>query len=301
MVPEIQPAPGLILSRIVHGQMRLSEWNLSPEALYALVQTLMEWGITTFDHADIYGNYTCEARFGEMLRHHPEIRPEIQLVTKCGIRLLTDHNPGLKIKHYEYSREHILASVHQSLQNFHTDYIDLLLLHRPAPFFQPEDVAFAFDQLKHSGKVRFFGVSNFTPGQFDMLQSYLDFPLVTNQIEISPWNLEHFDNGNMDFCLKKRMNPMAWSPLAGGKGMQQGDEKSQRLRIVFEQLCTEYEVREPEKMIYAWLLTHPAGILPVCGSGRPERIRFAAEAMNIQLSTEDWYRVYNASKGIGLP
>ncbi len=174
----------LELSRIVHGHWRLAEWNLSSQELLKLIEQTVELGVTTFDHADIYGGYSCEKLFGNALSLKKELRQNIQIITKCGIKLVSDKFPKQSINHYDYSYQHIVSSVEDSLRNFNSDYIDLLLLHRPAPFFNPEEVAKAFSYLKQSGKVLNFGVSNYTPMQFDMLASYSDEKLVTNQVEI---------------------------------------------------------------------------------------------------------------------
>lgn len=212
----IQMTEDLSFSRIIHGLWRLADWNQSKEDTLSLIQYNIENGITTFDHADIYGSYTCEALFGEALNLQPSTREKMEIVTKCGIVLPSDNRPEHKTHHYNTSKKHILTSVENSLQNLKTDYIDLLLVHRPDPFMNGEEVAEAFTQLKDEGKVRHFGVSNFKNHQWNMLQSYLPFPLITNQIELSAYNLENFEDGTLNLCQEKRVAPMAWSPLAGG-------------------------------------------------------------------------------------
>ncbi len=298
---KIKLSKGLKLSRIVHGQWRLKEWDLSQQQLLKLIEQAMELGVTSFDHADIYGNYSCEEIFGEALAKKKKLRQHMQLITKCGIRLKSDKNPLQKIKYYDFSYEHIVSSAERSLVNLKTDHIDLLLLHRPSPFIDPGEVAKAFDHLQTSGKVLFFGVSNFTPGQHSMLAAHLDMPLVTNQVEISPYCLEHFDNGNMDHFLTHEIKPMAWSPLGGGKLPDPQDEKGQRLFNVINEVARESGVDVPEKIIYSWLLKHPAGIIPVVGTGKVERIKHATDALNVEISLEQWFRIYNASKGADLP
>lgn len=289
------------LSRIVHGYWRLKEWNLSKEELLKLLAQAVELGVTSFDHADIYGNYECEQLFGDAVSVKKGLRKKMQLITKCGIKLKSDKNPLQKIKYYDYSCKHIVASAERSLVNLKTDYIDLLLLHRPSPFLIPEEVAKAFEQLKKSGKILFFGVSNFLPGQVDMLATYLDIPIVTNQVEISPYCLEHFENGNMDHFLTHKIKPMAWSPLAGGKLLNPQDERGQRTFNVLTEVAGELNVDLVEKIIYAWLLKHPAGIIPVIGTGKAERIKHATDALAVEMSLEQWFRIYNASKGRDLP
>ena len=301
MVNGITLAPALQISRIVHGHWRLKDWNLSAQQLLQLTEQAIDLGITTFDHADIYGNYSCEQLFGDALSIKKELRKAIQIITKCGIKLNTEKNPGQKIKFYDYSFKHIVSSAEKSLTNFRTDYIDILLLHRPSPLFNPGEVAKAFAHLKQSGKVLFFGVSNFSAQQQTMLAAYCDVPLVTNQVEISPYCLEHFDNGNMDYFLEKKIHPMAWSPLAGGQILQPQDEKGQRIFTVLKEIADELNTEPVDKIIYCWLLKHPAGIIPVAGSSRIERLKYAADAFSLNMSTEQWFRIYNASQGRDLP
>jgi len=297
----IKLTDGLEFSRIVHGHMRLSSWNISAQELVKLTEHSIELGVTTIDHADFYGNYRCEKLFGQALKLDKNLRRKVEIVTKCGIQILSDQYPERKLKHYDYSYDHILLSVDHSLKNLNTDYIDLFLLHRPAPFFDPEAVAKAFSNLKAQGKVLNFGVSNFTPGQFEMLASYTEDKLVTNQVEISPYCLEHFENGNIDYFIKERIKPMAWSPLAWGKLLIPSDSKGERIRRVIEEIAAELNVHPVENIIYSWLLNHPATIMPIVGTGKIERIKEAVEAMNIEMSLEQWYKIYNASTGTELP
>ncbi len=261
----------------------------------------MEMGITSFDHADIYGDYQCEALFGEALKNEASLRSEIQIITKCGIKLLSDKFSHRRLKIYDYSYEHIVSSVEQSLQNLKTDYLDLLLLHRPSPFFNPEEVAKAFSALKEKGKVLHFGVSNFLSMQFEMLQRYYDMPLVTNQVEISPLCLEHFENGNMDFFLKEKIQPMAWSPLGGGRIFNPQTEQEKRVHDALWKVARELDQKAIDIVAYAWLLQHPAGIIPVVGSGNIDRIQAAVSAQEVQMSLEQWFAIYNAAKGEELP
>lgn len=289
------------ISRIVHGHWRLSDWGLNNQEILKLAQQSIELGVTTFDHADIYGNYSCEKLFGDALALKPALRKEIQLITKCGIKLQSNKFPSRELNHYDYSFSHIISSVENSLKYFQTDYIDLLLLHRPSPFFNPEEVAKAFEVLKKTGKVLHFGVSNFTPQQFEMLNSYTDEKLVTNQVEISPLCLEHFNNGNIDYFLHKNIKPMAWSPLAGGQLLNPTTEKEQRIFKTLTEIALELQVDSIDKLIYSWLLKHPAGIIPIVGSGKIERIKKAIDALTIEMSLEQWFKIYTASTGVGVP
>jgi len=290
----------LSLSRIVHGYWRLRDWDLSDDQLLKFIEQVLELGITSFDHADIYGNHTCEAYFGRALAMKPQLREKMELISKCGIKMATDYNPELDIKIYDYSTEYIIKQAETSLKNLGTDRLDLLLLHRPAPFFNPEEVAKAFDQLKSSGKVLNFGVSNFSPAQFDTLQSYLDMPLATNQVEISVSCLAHFENENTEYFLKHKIKPMAWSPLAGGAIFNPKTEKDQRLTAVLKTIAAELNT-DIDLVMYAWLLKHPTGIMPIVGSQHINRIKSAVDALKIELSLEQWYKIYIASKGEDLP
>lgn len=297
----IKLAKNLELSRIIHGHWRLVDWKLSSGELLKLTHQVLELGITSFDHADIYGNYSCEKLFGDALKQDKSLRKNIQIITKCGIKLISDKYPERKLKHYDYSFDHIITSVNNSLKNLGTDYIDLLLLHRPAPYFNPEEVAKAFSELKKSGKVLYFGVSNFSPLQFEMLNSYLNEKLVTNQVEISPYCLENFENGNIDFFLKEKIKPMAWSPLARGILMNPTDDKSKRIYNVLKGVAKKLNITTIDKLIFSWILSHPAAILPIVGSGNIDHIKNAAEAMSINLPIDLWYKIYNASTGEELP
>ncbi|QPA32428.1 aldo/keto reductase [Thermaerobacillus caldiproteolyticus] len=297
----IRLAEDLTFSRVIHGLWRLAEWNYSKEEILQLIEFCIEQGITTFDHADIYGGYTCEALFGEALALKPELHDQIEIVTKCGIKLVAKNRPEHRLKHYDTSRQHIIESVHQSLKNFQTEYIDVLLIHRPDPFMNPEEVAEAFTQLKREGKVRYFGVSNFKRSQFNMLQSYLDFPLVTNQIEVSAYNLENIEDGTLDLCQEKRIPPMAWSPLAGGKIFTADDEKAIRLRNTLEKVKEELNATNIDEVLYAWLLVHPARIMPIVGSGKKERILSAIRALELSMDRQQWFDILHSSMGHEVP
>jgi predicted oxidoreductase len=288
-------------SRIIHGHWRLLEWNLSPQALLTLVSQAMELGISTIDQADIYGDYSCEAMFGEALAIQPGLRKYLQLVSKCGIKLMSEKFPERQIKHYDYSKKYIIQSVENSLSNLHTDYLDVLLLHRPSPFFNTEEVAETFSELKQSGKVLHFGVSNFLPHQMDLLNSFLRDSLVTNQVEISPFCLDYFQNGTVEMMQKNQVSPMAWSPLAGGKLMNPQDEKGNRIFKSLQGVAHELNEDSIEKVVYTWLMKHPSKILPVVGTGKIERLKLAVEAQELEMSLEQWFKIYVAGLGDSLP
>jgi len=293
----IQLAEDVSLSRIVHGMWRLNDWGYSKEEVVEFIEQCLDLGVTSFDHADIYGNYTVEEQFGQALELKPSLRDKIELVTKCGIKLISSNRPDHNIKYYDTSKEHIIQSVERSLENFRTDYIDILLIHRPDPMMDPSEVAEAFTRLKEQGKVKRFGVSNFAPSQVKLLNSYLDEPLVTNQIEISATHLEHFDKGTIEQCQMDRISPMAWSPLGGGSIFTSTDDKVKRVRKVLEKIQVETGAESMDQVLYAWLLNHPSKIIPIVGSGKLERVNSAVSSLNITLSKEQWFEILEASKG----
>ncbi|RWZ58763.1 aldo/keto reductase family oxidoreductase [Halobacillus fulvus] len=297
----VQLTTELSYSRYIHGLWRLADWNQTKEETLSLIEHALELGITTFDHADIYGGYTCEELFGEALSLKPSLREQIELVTKCGIVLPSKNRPEHKTHHYNTSRSHIVKSVDRSLKNLQTDYIDTLLIHRPDPYMDPEETAEAFIQLKEAGKVRTFGVSNFKDHQWNMLQSHLPFELVTNQLELSAYQLENFEDGTLNHCQEKRVPPMAWSPLAGGKVFNGEDERSKRLRDTLEKVQKEIGADGIDQVLYAWLLNHPAKIMPIIGSGRKDRITKAVQAMEWKLNHDQWFEILQSSMGHDVP
>ena len=218
MVAKVDIAPkGPKFSELVQGYWRMAEWGMTPQERITFLKQHIELGITTVDHADLYGYYECEQLFGEALALDKSVRDEIQIVTKCDIMLCCDKAPERKINHYDTSKAHILESVDNSLQRLNVENIDVLLIHRPDALMDADEVAEAFAELKQSGKVNHFGVSNFTPRQFELLQSRLDAPLVTNQVEINPLNFDVVHDGTLDQLQMQRISPMAWSCLAGGQ------------------------------------------------------------------------------------
>lgn len=294
-------ANNLEFSRIIQGFWRLAEWNMPKQELLSFIKNCMEMGITTFDHADIYGGYTCESLFGEALQLQPSLRDNMQIVTKCGIAPLSPKFPKRYVAHYNTSTKHIVKSVEQSLQNLHTDYIDLLLIHRPNPFMDPSEVAEAFTRVKQEGKVRHFGVSNFLPSQFNMLSSYLDFPLITNQIEVSAMQLEHFEKGTIDLCQEKRISPMIWSPLAGGEIFTGQNERAVRSRKTLQKVANELNADGIDIVMYAWLLAHPANMMPIVGSGKLDRVKSAIAATKLTLDRQQWFTIFESSNGHPVP
>ncbi len=296
----IELADDLHMSRFIHGFWRVMDWKMSPQEILDLIHYDLDLGITSFDHADIYGDHEAEGTFGQALNLESSLRDKIQIITKCGIKLPSSKFPHRSVKFYDYSYEAIMTSVTDSLTHFGTDYIDLLLLHRPAPFFEPTEVAKAFSELKDSGKVRYFGVSNFSPHQYKVLEYYLDDPLVTNQVEISPYHLDVFSDGNSDFFIRNRIYPMAWSPFAGGRLFATNDEKSIRIMMVLEKLAKKYNTSS-SIISLTWMLMHPMKCMPILGTGKKERLLEATGALGFELTLEEWYEVYQAGLGMDIP
>lgn len=282
------------LSPIVAGMWRLREWKFDAPALARWVEQAVDLGITSFDHADIYGGYGVEAAFGEALACAPGLRDRLQIVTKCGIKAVSPARPAHTIKCYDSSHAHVRASVENSLRALRTDRIDLLLIHRPDWLMDPDELAETFRELQRAGKVLNFGVSNHSTSQFAMLHRRL--PLVTNQIEFSPLQTAALGDGTLDQATDLGLPPMAWSPLAGGKLLRGDDERALRVRAVLEDLGRARGV-SAATMAYAWLRRHPSQPLPITGSGRIEALRDAVAALQVRVTSEEWYRVWQASAG----
>ncbi|UNC50481.1 aldo/keto reductase [Enterobacter huaxiensis] len=298
MVQRITLAPqGPEFSRFVMGYWRLMDWNMSPLQLASFIEEHLDLGITTVDHADIYGGYQCEAAFGEALKLNPALRQRMEIVTKCGIA--TTAKPEHALGHYITDSAHIVKSAEQSLVNLATDYIDLLLIHRPDPLMNADDVAEAFLNLHQSGKVRHFGVSNFTPAQFALLQSRLPFTLATNQVEISPVHQPLLLDGTLDQLQQLRIRPMAWSCLGGGRLFN--DDEFQPLRDELETISRELNAESIEQVVYAWILRLPSQPLPIIGSGKIERVRSALAAEELQMTRQQWFRIRKAALGYDVP
>jgi predicted oxidoreductase len=281
---------GPTFSRIIAGAWR---WHtVSPQTVERLVHTALDSQITTFDHADIYGDHSNEEIFGTVLKKNPSLRGKMELVTKCGIKFQSAKHPQTWVKHYDTSKEHILWSAENSLKMLSTDHLDLLLIHRPDPLLNPVEVAEAFTKLKEQGKVLHFGVSNFTPSQFSLLQKYLSFPLVTNQIEISVSCYAPLFDGTLDFLYERGISAMAWSPLGGGKlvaGEREVFAKASKYNASYSQLAI------------AWLLKHPSKIFPVIGTTQPERVVEAAIAIQFDIDKQDWFEMLKWTMGKEMP
>jgi predicted oxidoreductase len=290
-------------SRIVFGVMKWGAWGhqLTTQQMLSLINESIEAGVTTFDHADIYGGYTTEEEFGTALALQPSLRNKMQIVTKCGIKMLAKNRPSHQVKSYDTRASYILKSVEESLSNLKTDHIDLLLIHRPSPLMEVEEIAEAFQQLKKDGKVLWFGVSNFTTWQYDWLNE--QFPLATNQIEASILRPEPFLDGTLAQCQRHKVSPMAWSPLGGGKVFTQPEEEQvQRIRKKGAEIIDRYDhTFKLDQLLLAWLMHHPSTILPVVGTARIDRLKAAVEATTISITQEEWFELWEAANGQEVP
>jgi predicted oxidoreductase len=283
-------------SRFAQGFGGAARWNKGARELLDHVQRCVHLGVTTLDNAAIYGGGACETLLGDALALNPSLRDEVELVTKCSIGTWET-----SIYHYDTSKEHILWSVEQSLTRLHTDRIDLLLIHRPDPLMNADEVAEAFTSLRQSGKVLHFGVSNFTSSQFDLLASRLDFPLVTNEVQFSAMYLQTWYDGTLDHCQRLRISPMAWSPLGGGRLFHEETKWAERIRTEMYAIGEALGGVSLDQVALAWILKHPARVVPILGTGQIERVRSAVRAESIELSREQWFRIWVASAGRRLP
>lgn len=299
-MPRIELNPGLTLSRLAYGVWRLSEAaDTSAQAVAGRIQACLDQGITTFDHADIYGGYSCEALFGAALRAQPGLKTRMEIVTKCDIMLLSDQRPDNRVKHYDTSAAHVQASVERSLHNIGVDAIDLLLIHRPDPLMDHHALGACLDSLIQSGKVRAAGVSNFMPWDMDLLQSAMKNRLVSNQIEISLMQTRGFVDGQIAHAQRLGVPVMAWSPLGGGRLFGQ-EAAALRLRPALQRLGSAQGVDETAVAI-AWLLHHPARIIPVLGTNDPARIARMQDALRVTLDRQTWFELYSLANGADVP
>lgn len=314
---------GIPVSRLVLGCMGLGGgWNHEPytaehvKQAHRAVEAALSIGINMFDHANIYTMGKAEKVFGQVLKERPELREDIFIQSKCGIRFAEDGVPG----RYDFSEEHILSSVDGILERFGVDYIDFLLFHRPDPLMDPEEVAGAVHQLKASGKVRFFGVSNMSAGQINLLQTYCDEPFVANQLEMSLAKIgwldqgvhvnqeaakgDIFPEGTLEYCRLENIQIQSWGPLAqgvfSGRSLDGQSENVKHTAELVRKLAEEKETTA-EAIVLAWLMKHPAGIQPVIGTVNPDRIKACTDAEKVQLTREEWYSLYVSSRGRALP
>jgi predicted oxidoreductase len=277
------------------GCMRWGVWgeNFTTSQYEQKINQCLEIGLDIFDHADIYGHYTTEADFGKALKGNTSLRSQIKIITKCGINMLTPNRPHHAIKSYDTSAAHIIKSVEQSLQNFHTDYIDTLLIHRPDILIDVEEVGATITALKKAGKIKSFGVSNFTTSQVALLQKYI--PVEHHQVEISVTNLNAFENGILDQCQLEKIEAQSWSPMGNGL-FTENTEQHTRILAQADSLSKGYEC-SVNQILLAFIYAHPSQIVPIIGTTKFERISEAKKAMEIELKREDFYKLWTASSG----
>ena len=293
---ETLPPPRL--SPVIAGCWRMSEWNWTPAERLRWIEQCLDRGVTTFDHADIYGGYTVEALFGEALALAPYLRERMQIVSKCGIKLVHPNRPAHRIKSYDTSAAHLIASVDNSLRALKTDRLDLLLIHRPDPLLNPAELGGAVAKLKAAGKIRDFGVSNFTMSQFAMLNQWV--PLATNQIELHPLHRAPLHDGTLDQLMALDLRPMVWSPLAGGRLFTGDAPDALRVRAVLQDIAAQHGV-SAATIAYAWLLRHPSQPSPIVGSRRIEALDEALAACELTLDAEHWHAIWSAGEGAEVP
>jgi predicted oxidoreductase len=284
-------------SKIIAGTMSWGNWGkqFNSQQMIRLMNACLESSVTTFDHADIYGDYTTERDFGNAFKQSNITRDDIQLISKCGIVYASPKRPT-KIKHYNYSRDYIIKSVENSLKNLATDYLDLLLLHRPSPLMEPNEIMEAIAKLGQEGKIKSFGVSNFTTSQVELISS--EVPVEVNQIEFSLTHNSALFDGTLDQMMVKKMTPMAWSPL--GEVFKNDTEQTRRIHKCLGSLLDKYSASE-DQLLLAWILKHPANIHPVVGTTNQIRIKEANNALQINLELEDWFSILVASQGHKVP
>lgn len=282
------------LSRLVYGMWRLGDdADTSPAHVQAKIEACLAQGITSFDQADIYGGYTAETLLGAALRAAPALRAQMQIITKCDIIAPVGRHSGARVKYYDTSAAHINASVEASLREMAIETIDLLLIHRPDPLMDPLETGAALDALVAAGKVRAVGVSNFRPYDVALLQSGMQSALVTNQIELSLMAHQGFTNGDVAYHQQHRQPLMAWSPLAGGQLLSQADTKLRdRLAAIGAEHGTDWSA-----VAVAWLLRHPAQILPVMGTNSLARIASLSDASKIAMDRQTWFELYSLALG----
>ncbi|KIA87979.1 aldo/keto reductase [Kaistella jeonii] len=280
-------------SPIIIGTMRWGIWgaNHSKKEVQKLIETSVEQKLSTFDHADIYGNHTTEKLFGDSFSEMNVKREEVQFISKCAIEMPCE-NRNFTLKSYNYSKEHILRSVDQSLENLKTDYLDLLLLHRPSPLMNPDEIAETFNILREQHKVRHFGVSNFSPSQFDLINNA--FPIITNQVEISLNQTKAFYDGTLDQMMLKKLKPMAYSVM--GNYFSEDSAENSRIKKILGTLCEKYNAEE-NQILLAFILKHPAKIFPVIGTSRAENIIKFKNSLSVNLEREDWFKLLEAKEG----
>jgi len=289
----IQLSDSVSLSRIIQGLWHITDWNRTPQENLDFVNACLKMGVTSFDTAEIYGDYEGEAAFGEVLKLDPSLRSKIEIITKTGINMASPKRP-YTIGHYDTSYERIVSSCKASLKKLNTEVIDVFLIHREDPLIDHEEVARALNDLKAQGLIKSYGVSNFDPFKFEALQAATHNQLVTNQIEWNPLVFEHVNSGLLDVLQKHHVSPMIWSPLAQGQLFNKARPKASKVAQVLFDLAKKYDTA-PETIAFAFLLKHPVKAMPISGSSQVTRLKHAVDALDLNLEREDWYKIYIAS------
>lgn len=291
------PIGKLELSPIVAGLWRIVDWNLDVQARVRWIEQALDLGISSFDHADIYGDYRAEGLFGEALKAAPALRGRMQLITKCGIRLRSAQRP-YRINYYDTGASYVRTQVEQSLRNLHVEQLDLVLIHRPDYLMDAAALADTFAALTQEGKVAHWGVSNHSSSQFALLHQH--YPLLTNQVELSPLQMDALGDGTLDQAQQLGLRPMIWSPLAGGRLFASDDAQAVRVRAEMSAIAARHNI-SLTTLAFAWVLRHPSRPHPITGTGRIDGLRDAVAALKVQLDPEDWYAIWTASKGQSVP
>jgi predicted oxidoreductase len=286
------------LSPIISGTMNWGVWdkNLTTKEMENMIQICIENKITTFDHADIYGSYTTEADFGKAFHASKISREKLQIITKCGIQMIAEKRPENKIKHYEYSKEYIIWSVEESLKKLKTDFIDVFLLHRPSPLMQADEIAEAVEKLKSEGKIIDFGLSNFTSSQTELIRSKTEVSF--NQVQFSATHYEAMIDGSLDYMQTHGIRPLSWNPL--GTVFREDTKKTRRLKKLLSELVQKYSFGS-DTLLLAWILKHPAGVVPIAGTVNIARIQSLMKAVELEMDKEDWFAIWTESMGDDVP
>lgn len=299
--PTIKIAPeGPVVSPLIQGYWRMAQWQRSRQEHARFITQHAEMGITTVDHAHVYGAPPCEKLFGDAIKLCPHIKDKIQIVSKCGINVASLKNTRGEVTHYDASKENIISSVDTSLSRLGADKIDMLLIHRPDLLLNTDEVAEAFGYLRQSGKVLHFGVSNFSVTQFSGLQDRLDVPLATNQLEINPLNMQAIENGTLDQLQALKVRPMAWSCLAGGRLFSTESKQILRTKKTLQEVAEEVGASSLDQVLFAWVLRLPCKPIPIIGSGKIQRTISAVKSLELNLNREQWYRIWGSAKGHGV-
>ncbi|EIA10086.1 aldo/keto reductase family oxidoreductase [Flavobacterium frigoris] len=285
------------LSPIIAGTMNWGVWdkNLTSKEMENMIHVCLENKITTFDHADIYGSYTTEADFGKAFSSSKIAREKMQLISKCGIKMLSENRDNT-VKHYDYSKPHIIKSVEQSLKNLQTDYLDVFLLHRPSPLMQADEIAEAVEKLKSEGKIIDFGLSNFTSSQTELIRQKTEISY--NQVQFSATNFEPMLDGSFDYMQMHEIRPMSWNPL--GCVFRKDIPQTHRLKKLLATLVSKYHLGS-DTILLSWVLKHPAKVMPIAGTVNVARIQSLMKAVELDLDKEDWFAIWSESMGKDVP